>query len=693
MRQLIDELEDYILISDIKTYELLYVNQRAAKLYNLPEDLSGQLCYKALRNRTAPCEDCDNCTLSHGLVKKTEQFNTHLHMAFLRRIKLIQWKGREARLELAADITEMVRVKKELNERLDTEYRLIDCINRLNASECLEKAISSTLEVLGRFFGADRLLLYETDSENRKVNSFYYWESDSCPGTWDFTGISAESLPNWKRLYETSWEGRLFYLEEVGKCDPKGYEILKKAQVKQLMCASTILPKGKVGYIEMDNPRIHLAGCTLICPYLNFVVDEIQGRRMQKELEYLSSYDELTRAGNRRRYTWFQKELKENSYKCIGIVTSNVNDMSSINTKYGQFYGDRILIHLADSLIKIFGQENVFRTSGDEFTAFCVDTEREAFEKMISSLLEEVNAENYYYAACGAVWDDTSADFHLLTDSAKEQMRQQKREFYKQGGKGVYRNDSAAEETLIGCIREGHMRVYLQPKVYVNNRKLAGAEALVRYVDEEYGVVAPGSFISRLEIEGTICYLDCFVLKTVGDLLEQRYQEGKPLITISLNFSRVTLTWLKLFEVVEEYLKGWHFPVSYIEIEITESVEGLGRQTMKLMTQRLKSLGFQISLDDFGVQYANLSVFSTVDFDVLKMDKTLIDDIEGNSKGRTVVQSVIDVCHKMETRCLAEGVEEEGQYELLKEMGCDYIQGYLFGKPAEQTAFWEQWRL
>lgn len=691
MKQLIDELDDLIYISDVDTYELLYINQRFKELLRLKDDVTGRPCYEILKHRTSPCEDCDNALLSRNSVSKGEVYSPDFHMAFFKRAKLLDWHGRNARIELAADITESLRVKQGLNDRLDTEYRLIDCINRLNAAECLEEAIRTTLKELGNFFQADRLLLYEID-EGEEIKSFYYWESEQCPASWDYKHLSGKLLPVWKKLYEKQQSGCLLCLEEIKELDPAGYDILAEAGVGQVMYESAILPKGKTGFFEMDNPRAHLVGCNLIFPYLNFVIDEIRERRMQKELEHLSFYDELTDAGNRRRYNWFQKQLVSLGYKSIGIAVVNINGMGSMNTKYGQSYGDHILVSLAGTLIKIFGQEHVFRTSGDEFTVVCAEMEQEAFEEKTDRVMAAVNGRNSYYAACGAVWDDGQTDLQLLTDTAKEQMQQQKMEFYRQEGQGAGRTQRE-EQQLLKAIRQGYMKIYFQPKVNVATRRLAGAEALVRYVDQEHGVVTPAKFIGRLEAERTVWYLDCYVLKTIGDMLEQRYQEGRQLFSVSLNFSRVTLTWPRLFQTLEGYLKGWHFPISCVEIEITESTDGIGTQTMKLIAGKLRALGFSISLDDFGIQYANLSIFGTLYFDVLKMDKSLINDITDNPRNRIIIQGVIDVCHKMDTKCLAEGVEREAQYEVLRNMGCDYIQGYLFGKPMEQADFLEQYQL
>ena len=159
------------------------------------------------------------------------------------------------------------------------------------------------------------------------------------------------------------------------------------------------------------------------------------------------------------------------------------------------------------------------------------------------------------------------------------------------------------------------------------------------------------------------------------------------MIIISVNFSRKTLLEENLLETINAIQEKYGIPRQYIEIEITESLGEVDRDSMIHMGKKISKEGYLLTLDDFGSKYSNISILSAVTFNVLKIDKSLVKDVFSNPRSKVIVRNFIDSCRSLGINTVAEGVETMEQYEVLKEMGCDCIQGYFINKPLSVVDF------
>ena len=221
----------------------------------------------------------------------------------------------------------------------------------------------------------------------------------------------------------------------------------------------------------------------------------------------------------------------------------------------------------------------------------------------------------------------------------------------------------------------------------LNTGKAVGAEALIRYYDDEKGVIGPMQFIGMLERENLISYIDLFVLEEVCRLVKRWEAREYPDITVSFNFSRMTLLNSDIVESTESVVKKYGVDRGRLEIEVTESIGELGRDTVYKALEQFKALGYRISLDDFGTKYSNLAILSDIEFDVLKLDKSLVDKIRTDQVSRQVVSHVISMCEDLGIQTVAEGVEEKEQEQILKQACCGVGQGYRYGRPMEEGEF------
>ena len=230
-------------------------------------------------------------------------------------------------------------------------------------------------------------------------------------------------------------------------------------------------------------------------------------------------------------------------------------------------------------------------------------------------------------------------------------------------------------------MKEGRFVVYLQPKVSFFDRSVRGAEALVRYRSEDGTIIAPAQFLPVLEDARLIGLLDFFVFDLVCAKLSEWIREGRLTMPIAVNFSRYTLAEPNFLARLKAVFDKHGIDKNLVVIEITESVKGVEEINLLTLIDSIREEGFAISIDDFGIDYANLSLFACASFDELKVGKSLVDDIAANQKIQMVIESIVDICRRMDIRVVAEGVETEDQFGILMRSGCEQAQGYLFSEP------------
>ena len=235
-------------------------------------------------------------------------------------------------------------------------------------------------------------------------------------------------------------------------------------------------------------------------------------------------------------------------------------------------------------------------------------------------------------------------------------------------------------------------KVYLQPKYSTGNEELAAAEALVRWVHKTEGFVPPYRFIPILEANGAIMKLDDYMVSEVARLQANWLAQGKTIVPVSVNISRVHFMREDLAEHICQLVDAYHVPHEYIELELTESAFFDDKKTLIKIVNRMKELGFVISMDDFGAGYSSLNSLKELPVDVVKLDAEFFRGNDEAGKGKIIVSEAISLAKKLDMKIVAEGIETKEQVEFLANENCDFIQGYYFAKPMpveefEQKAF------
>ena len=353
--------------------------------------------------------------------------------------------------------------------------------------------------------------------------------------------------------------------------------------------------------------------------------------------------------------------MAERKNTSIGIVDMDLNGLRYINAAKGNQAGDQALIKLADIVRRLFGTDS-FRIGSDEFVGLLVGCTKKEFEAKVEELKGELSKGIEFGVSVGRLWCDSCADIYKKVSQANAVMEATKFVSY-QDMETDYNNRAERAHQLQDEIASGHFTVYLQPKINLRTGALEGAEALVRKFDENGGMVTPDKFIPEYEENGLISYVDTFVLESVCQLLKKWQEQGHASFKVSVNVSRVTLMAENIIRSGAEICSQYGIDTKLIDVEITES---FGLLEKELLAQ--------------------------VNFDTVKFDKSLVNDLVDNPKAQIMFKAGIFMCREFgDTLTLAEGIETKEQLELLQEFGCQQGQGYYFSRPLPPEEFLRQW--
>lgn len=691
--KLVDDLDDIIYVSDPITYDLYYVNKMGKECVGIQGDnYEGLKCYKVLQGLDQPCEFCTNKLLKREEFYVWEHTNTHLNRHFIVKDKLIDWNDKPARMEYAIDITYKENISKQLAMKLDIEHAVVDCISSLFSSADLEEAINLVLQTIGTFYDADRAYIFENEYTTQTCSNTYEWcNQGTQPQMDNLTNLPLSLLPHWMESFENDKALIVHDLNEKKEEWKEEYSLLHTQNIVSLYVVPMIIDKELSGFIGIDNPKKHEDDISLLDSLTYFIMSEIKKRRLQTRLEYMGYHDALTGLLTRNSYMEYIHQQEDN-IKSLGVVVADINGLKLINQNYGHEFGNHQVMNVANTLCQYFEKNRLYRLSGDEFVGLCEDVQREAFLADVQKLKKELEEKSVYGVTIGYTWSDSDIDVKELMNHADELLYIEKQKYYKNSYITNKHHSPMLLNRLLEEIRKGRYKMFLQPKICTETSEIIGAEALARYYDDQGSIVPPGKFIPLMEHEKTVKYIDFFIYEEVCKTLAEWKKKGYTLGKISLNFSRITMMEEDLIEVLIKIHSKYDIPRNCIEIEITETIGEMERETIAEIGSNIKKLGFGISLDDFGAKYTSMSILTVMNFDELKLDRSLINNLVKNKNNRTIVKYVIEMCKEMNVRSIAEGVETDEQLELLKELSCDLVQGYLFSKPISLEDFEKKYK-
>jgi len=438
--------------------------------------------------------------------------------------------------------------------------------------------------------------------------------------------------------------------------------------------------------------------------------DITQKKKNQQKIEYQAHNDFLTGLYNRMKCEVDLRKVIRRTEKAGlkgAVLFIDLDDFKHINDGLGHQYGDILLQQIAAGLTGIPGiRGHCYRMGGDEFIIIIGPELYDELGKMVANIKTLFNKpwylmETEYFCTMSmgiAVFPDNSVDVHEITRMADVAMYEAKR-----SGKNGYAYYSSEVEnsTAKRLDIENNMRqavstgidefvVFYQPVVNVNTQMCTSCEALVRWDSKALGFMGPGEFIPLAEYLGLITSIGDYVLEEACRRCKLWNDNGHPDFYINVNLSVVQLLQKNVVENIKRILDKTGVNPKNIVLEITESFAINDMQRVMDIITGLKKLGPRIALDDFGTGYSSLNYIKQLPLDIIKVDKTFIDDIIEDDYAQAFVKLIVDLSKTIGTKIVVEGVEHKEQFELLKSLGVDYIQGYYFGKPVPANIFEEK---
>ncbi|MGN1025723.1 MAG: putative bifunctional diguanylate cyclase/phosphodiesterase [Faecousia sp.] len=395
-----------------------------------------------------------------------------------------------------------------------------------------------------------------------------------------------------------------------------------------------------------------------------------------------------------------REELIENPEREYSIVCTNIENFKLFNDIFGVQEGDRLLKEVAATAKKMVGSTGFCGRFGADHFLVLQWRERERLDRQgfgkchgeISPLLKSVVMRwGIYEITDPTVPVEQMCDRALLAASSIKGQYNQFFAVYDDALRHKLLREQAITEAMGTALREGQFAVYLQPKCTMADNRIAGAEALVRWFHPQWGFLSPGEFIPLFEKNGFIHLLDHYIWEQVCALLQAWQQEGYPLLPVSVNISRADLYHVNLVDDLTALTQKYGVDPKYLHLEITESayVENTGAIIKTL--EQLRELGFPIEMDDFGSGYSSLNMLSQMRPDVLKLDVKFVQNEASKPEDQSILNDIIVMAHRMHLQVVAEGVETKVQAERLREVACDYGQGYFFAKPMPTAEFEKLW--
>ena len=698
MFDLINEMSELIYVIEIDTYDLLFINRSGKEMFGLG-DISGMKCYRALQGKDHPCEFCTNDRLRHEQFFTWEYTNPLVHRHYLLKDKLIDWEGKKARVEIAFDTTDGEIEKINLRNSLAAENLVTECAQILFANSYEKDHVDDVLFKAGSFLESDRAYIFEINGNI--MNNTYEWCADSIePQIQQLQNMPVTLIKRWQDAFKRQKCVLIEDVERIGAENSDEYEELKRQGIHSLIAAPIYSNKTLSGYIGVDNYTIQkLANAQAILGSIGYFIGaKFEIMRSLKMLEQLSYYDSLTMLGNRNKFNLDINKIPEQGQQPVGIIYLDINGMKRINDEYGHNHGDIALICTGNKIKLLFPADYLYRIGGDEFVIICQGIKEEPFETKVRQLRQSFLSEKEYSVSIGKYWSEDNDDIRSILFRADELMYRDKKKFYHgRALSGRYRHglDDVLNLTkpgvLMEMIKNNKFPVYYQPKVSSKTYKFIGAEALVRCEIYPGNIMQPNNFLPVLEESRLISILDYHVFRTVNVQIKKWMNDGRKIAPVSVNFSRYTLSEHNFLNKMLEIWSDCQVPKQFLEIEVTETVEEEDRFNLIELIKKIKKEGFSISIDDFGIKNANLSLFTSMDFDILKIDKCLIHNLAQNKKAQAVLSSISDICYKMGIKMIVEGVETEEQLSLLQKLRCDGVQGYLFSRPVPLEKFEEHY--
>lgn len=577
--------------------------------------------------------------------------------------------------------TEIIQLLTELG--LDLTFAL-DAIDRETARQKAEEALELSAKVFAQ--SREGIIISNGNNQIISINSAFT----------DITGYLAEDVigknPNmlssgrhkynfyqamWKDLSTNNyWQGEVWNRRKNGEIFP------------EWMTISAV--KDKQGQIVN---------------YIAIFADISQHKETEAQIEHMAHYDPLTDLPNRillKAHIDHELITAERNNTQFALLFLDLDHFKNINDSLGHSIGDQLLIEVAQQLKSVVREEDtISRLGGDEFNILLPDTNFKGAatvaEKVVKALSKAIYIEQnqlHISVSIGiSLFPKNGQDYEALyknADTALYQAKDKGRnqyQFFTHEMQILAMRRMEIENHLRHAVAKNELVLFYQPLIDAKTKKITGAEALLRWMHPEWGMVSPAEFIPIAEDTGLIIPIGDWVLEQAITQTKTWHDAGYKPITIAVNLSLAQFNESVLFEKVNNILQRVKLAPHYLELELTESIAMKNADSAIKITQQLAALGIQLSIDDFGTGYSSLSYLQRFSLHKLKIDQSFTQKMLECKETENIVTAIISLAKSLNIKTLAEGVETLEQLNMLLIKGCDEIQGYYYSKPVAADKF------
>ena len=431
---------------------------------------------------------------------------------------------------------------------------------------------------------------------------------------------------------------------------------------------------------------------------INLYIQKVMDIQKAESLEHINNYlkeksmrDDLTGIPNMHYFRHKTVAVLLNSQKNISdhvFLFLDIENFQSYNERYGFAMGNELLKKTAEAIRDVFYSSLIARFSDDHFVILAERKNIESRLCEVSSRMCEGEQEVQLGLKVGA-YTPPNADVppSIACDRARFACNSIKKrygvnfcEYTAEMDRSFYRKQYVINN-VDRAIQEGWIKVFYQPVIFAEDRRLCGVEALARWDDPEYGLLPPFEFVPVLEEYRQIHKLDMCILKNVCNDISKAQFNNEYFVPVSINFSRLDFELVDVVAMVDDCLREYGVKKEQIHVEITESALNENDVHLVNAMDSLRKKGYALWLDDFGSGYSGLNVLKDFEFDMMKIDMHFLRNFAGNDKIRPILKSIVSLAKDIGMHTLSEGVETEDAFEYLRSIGCERMQGYLFGKP------------
>ena len=601
---------------------------------------------------------------------------------------LIYLRKRIKSLNILAQALEKLNIRKQKEIPLIDDYYEIK--NITNALNKLIKQIHAFYNSQKELF--KKLIISKKELETaQEIAEMFTWHYDCI--THQVISQNFRKIKN--KFNINKLEDFINHVEEKDNVFKK-LELLCKNKLNSIDEIVTLNLSGKKYYFRVEAKFIKTK--KLIIGICANITEEI---KRQEEISFLAYHDPLTGLVNR---TFLQEELKtltsiaDRNNKKIALIFIDLDNFKFINDTFGHEMGDKLLIEIANRLKHSIRKSDIAsRIGGDEFILVLNNiNSKQEVEKKIEEIMNiltkpiiiDDNKLEVTFSAGIAVYPDDTTDISKLLQFADIAMYDAKK-----SGKNRFRfiNINLQQqikkfystlEELKNAIKNEELILFFQPKIDIQNNKIDGVEALIRWNHPRKGLLTPYHFIDIAEKGGIIHLIDSYVLeKTIQTINKWSTNPILKNLNIAVNISANKFLEPHFVDELKSLITKYNIKPSKLQIEITETLSIQNFEYTIQTLKKIKSLGVKIALDDFGTGYSSLNYIKQIPFDVLKIDQSFIRDLLKDRDDLIITKMIVEISKILNKENVAEGVENEKILEIIKNLGVRLVQGYYFSKP------------